>query len=214
METIWVLGAGTFGRHAARTLSNMDGTRRLLLVDRDEEPLRRVPPQEGDTERADAVAFLAAGLEGSDRPDWIVPAVPIHLAARWCQARLGPGSLERHPVPEAVARALPNPLRAAPDELYVSHATFRCPPGCEEPRDTCTVTGRPRPANLFELLGQLRVAPFRSLVVRSHQLGPGVGGYRPAQLLDLLEEVRRTRGPLLVSTACRCHGVVTGLVRR
>ena len=46
--------------------------------------------------------------------------------------------------------------------------------------------------------------------VRSIQLGPGLGGYQPGVLFDLLETLKRHRGPCAVTTACRCHGVVTG----
>jgi hypothetical protein len=66
---------------------------------------------------------------------------------------------------------------------------------------------------MFELLGNLDVEPFKALNIRSHQLGPGIGGYRPDQLYELLENVKQSLGPIVVSTACRCHGVITGLER-
>ena len=67
---------------------------------------------------------------------------------------------------------------------------------------------------MYEVLGNLDIEHFRSLNLRSHQLGPGIGGYRAEQLFELAEKVERAIGPILLSTACRCHGVVTGLERR
>ncbi|MFO7987788.1 MAG: hypothetical protein R6U38_18145, partial [Desulfatiglandaceae bacterium] len=53
--------------------------------------------------------------------------------------------------------------------------------------------------------------PFQSLVIRSHQLGHRIGGYRPRRIYSLRQEMEQSPGPFLVSTACRCHGVITGL---
>jgi hypothetical protein len=52
---------------------------------------------------------------------------------------------------------------------------------------------------------------YASLVVRSRQLAPGVGGYRPEDLFSMYERVQKGASPFLISTACRCHGVVSGL---
>ena len=108
---------------------------------------------------------------------------------------------------------VPNPLRGPDGNLYVSHADFTCPDDCAEPEDVCTVTQTTRERNMFEILGDIKVPPFQPLVIRSYQLGPGIGGYRPEQLFDLLSEVEQAKGHLAVCTACRCHGVVTGLKR-
>ena len=62
---------------------------------------------------------------------------------------------------------------------------------------------------MYRRLAELRIYPFSSLVVRSHQLAPGVGGYRPARLKQLAVDARRRPGYLLVSTACRCHAVIS-----
>ncbi|GAB6061697.1 NAD-binding protein [Deferrisoma palaeochoriense] len=207
---IWVLGGGRFGTRAATRLAGAN--RAVLVVDREPAGLAAARDLGVDTRQADAVAFLRGSLGEGRRPDWIVPAVPFHLAAAWCLAELGPG-LVRHPIPPEVERAVPNPFRAAEDEIYASHATWRCPPDCPEPADRCTVTGEPRPKDLFRLLAELDVPPFRPFVLRSHQLAPGVGGYRPEELLSLRDALGAHLGPALVATACRCHGVITGVLR-
>jgi hypothetical protein len=95
----------------------------------------------------------------------------------------------------------------------VSHADFRCPDDCDEPQDICTITRKKRKQNMYELLGKMHSEPFKALNIRSYQLGPGIGGYRTEQLLALMEKVKQAKGPILLSTACRCHGVITGLER-
>jgi hypothetical protein len=66
---------------------------------------------------------------------------------------------------------------------------------------------------MHDLLGNLVIEPFKSLNIRSQQLGPGIGGYCAEQLLELKATVEQATGPILLSTACRCHGVITGLER-
>ena len=66
---------------------------------------------------------------------------------------------------------------------------------------------------MFKVIVDLNMPKFQSLVINSHQLGPGIGWYRPVMLFELLERVKQAGSTLLVSTACRCHGVVTGMAR-
>jgi hypothetical protein len=63
---------------------------------------------------------------------------------------------------------------------------------------------------MYEILRNLRLATFEPFVIRSHQLGPGIGGYRPEKLFALNRHLNSIRGAILLSTACRCHGVITG----
>jgi hypothetical protein len=46
------------------------------------------------------------------------------------------------------------------------------------------------------------------MVVRSHQLAPGVGGYQPEALRRSLDAVSKARTAILYATACLCHGVI------
>ena len=64
---------------------------------------------------------------------------------------------------------------------------------------------------MFEVLADIKLPEFQALVIRSHQLGPGIGGYRPQSLFDLLKRVKQAGRNFFVGTACRCHGVVTGI---
>jgi hypothetical protein len=75
----------------------------------------------------------------------------------------------------------------------------------------CSVTGEGRKANLFELIQKIEVPGYQTLVVRSHQLALGVGGYQLSTLWRLLEAARSSDKNILVATACRCHGVINAL---
>ena len=213
MEEIWIVGVGQFGLIAYRRLSKTHKDRRFVLVDPEEANLLKCKGPNTTLEPGDGARFLEQNLVPGNGPDWIVPALPVHLAAEWLLLRMGPERLQRHTLPHEIEPFLPNPLWGTEGNVYVSHAEFRCPDDCAEPRDICTVTGKKRKQNMFEILGDIRLAHLQPLAIRSHQLGPGIGGYRTRQLFSLLDRVERASGHLLVSTACRCHGVITGLER-
>ena len=213
MEKIWIIGLGKFGSIAFQRLSESGKTRHFVLVDPMAENLLKFKGQTTTLEISDGAEYLNTRLSNSRKPDWIIPALPVHLAAEWILLYLGPQRLRRILLPSDVGTHLPNPIRGSEGNIYVSHANFKCPDDCDEPRDICTITRKIREQNMFELLGNLDIAPFKALNIRSHQLGPGVGGYRPEQLVAMMDNVRQARGPILLSTACRCHGVITGLER-
>ena len=213
MKEIWIIGVGHFGLIAFQQLSKRVKDSHFVLVDPVEEHLLKVKSPTATLRITDGVKFLESHLRKGRQPDWIIPALPVHLAAEWILLHLGPEKLRRMPLSAEVETRVPNSIRGAEGALYVSHAEFRCPADCDEPRDICTVTREIRKQSMFELLGNLNVEPFKTLSIRSHQLGPGIGGYRPEKLWELMENVEQTQGPMLVSTACRCHGVITGLER-
>ena len=104
---------------------------------------------------------------------------------------------------------MPNALRGKAGQAYVSHADFICPDNCPEPEKICTHTGKPRPMDLFRLLGTLDFEEALPIVIRSHQLLPGVGGIYPADLRAAMDTAcRNSHRPMMIATACRCHGVV------
>jgi hypothetical protein len=211
MEEIWIIGLGQFGSIAFQRLSKCAQKRRFVLVDPIEEKLQKHRGPNTALRKSDGVVFLDRQLKKGRKPDWIIPALPVHLAAEWILFHLGTGRLEKIPLPSIIETLVPNPMRGSDGNLYVSHADFRCPDDCNEPHEICTITGEKRPQNMFQLLRELDIKPYNSLNIQSHQLGPGIGGYRPGQLIELMESVEQSRGAILVSTACRCHGVITGL---
>jgi len=150
----------------------------------------------------------------SDAPKWVIPAVPIHVAFEWLFNTLRKDEnleVERLNVPEEADKQVPNPFRMSRETLYASFADFVCPDNCSEPADICTKTKEPRKGNLYEVLAKIDVSGFTPLVLRSHQLAPGVGGYTPESMNKLLHRVLETPGKYLIATSCRCHGVIDAL---
>jgi hypothetical protein len=213
MEEIWIIGVGQFGYIAFQRLSEAGKERHFTLVDPVRENLLRCKGQNSRLEMSDGVEFLNNYLEKGSGPDWVIPALPVHLAAEWILLNLGPQRIRRVSLPSEIETLVPNPFRGPEENIYVSHADFRCPDDCDEPHDICTITRKMRKQNMYSILGNVHLEPFKSLNIRSHQLGAGIGGYRTEKLFELREKVQQTQTPILLSTACRCHGVITGLER-
>jgi hypothetical protein len=158
----------------------------------------------------DGIDYLVGVLADGVTPDWIVPAMPIHVAWLWMKRDLAAAG--RHvvdlPVPATVDPLVPHPLRGDHGQLYASNADFICPDDCPEPERFCTVTGKPRPVVMFVHLAALRVAGFAPVVIRSRQLAPGVGGYRPADLRQAEAAALAAPEAVLLATACKCHAVI------
>lgn len=209
---IWVIGAGKFGRISVEALIKHRGKVEISVVDSDAMQLDQMADLPVATVCTDGITFLKQNLTSENAPDWIIPVIPIHVAAEWVRARLGNAvRAGLQPVPDAVVDRLPNPMRGSKGEVYVSLADFICPEDCPQPPARCTHTGKPRPYNLYDRLTSIRYGGLRSLVVISRQLAPGVGGLAPRDLFRVLEEARAVRTPFLLSTACRCHGVVSSV---
>jgi len=195
MESFLILGAGRFGSLAVQRILARKKVPRLVVVDRDGHVLEKR-----------IVHYPGLGSE------WIVPAIPVHVAFAWlCRQLAREGAVTQLAVPSILDQKVPNSLRAKTGALYASFATFRCPDDCDEPEESCTVTGEVREADLFDVVRNIEVEGYVTLVVRSNQLAPGVGGYQLSVLWRLLEEARSTEEDILVATACRCHGVIHAL---
>jgi hypothetical protein len=211
MNEIWIIGMGRFGQMATERLAKIHPRSHLVLVDPNGDHLQQGNGPHRTLVPMDGVSFLDQQLSLEKGPDWIIPALPVHLAAQWCLARLKKRGLNQIRIPSEIDGLVPNPMRDPSDQIYVSHADFICPDNCAEPTAICTVTQKKRQVDMFDLLGSIRISGWSSLVARSYQLAPGVGGYRPRRLFDLLYRVEKMKKNCLLSTACRCHGVITGL---
>ncbi len=209
---VWILGYGKFGRLAARVLRGLLGGE-VPVVIVDLQPKGPVPDG-AELIVADAVAWLAEHLVSASEVSCIVPALPLHLAARWLETALRREGflVEPHPLDDDLLATLPHPFRLGPHSAVASHADFLCPDNCPEPESLCTHTGMPRPTPLYQLLADLPLVDCTPLVVTSRQFAPGVGGFFPEDLWQLFD-IAKTLAPgnLLIATACKCHGVVDGL---
>ncbi|HSO18736.1 MAG TPA: potassium transporter [Desulfosarcina sp.] len=203
----WIIGAGRFGRIAVDRITARIAGAMITVVDLEAQAFDQ---EDITTVRQNGIQWLADRLAPDAAVDIVIPAIPVHLAAEWLKCRLS-----RHyqitslTIPKTWLARLPHAMPGTHGRAYVSHADFICPDDCPEPSTICTRTGSPRPMDMFRLLAGLNLPGVTPIVLRSRQLLPGVGGIRPSDLLDALESARTcTTGPLMIATACRCHGVV------
>ncbi len=209
MTHIWIIGAGRFGRRAARLLSRRYCPARITMVDPD-------PDFSGETgcafEKRDGVAFCAA-FRPQQGDDWIIPALPLHLAYKWLHERLKHRFRFKHvTIDNEIINRLPNVIEGGRGRIYTSAADFFCPPDCPEPKTHCYHTGRHREYDLFDFIAEVGKNRFFTTVVRSHQKAPGVGGFQVKSLFRAEQEIIRhfttKTQPALLATSCRCHAVI------
>jgi hypothetical protein len=217
MARYLILGAGKFGRLALERLGQEDKEAAFLVVDRNPQALQGLQGLTYavvDVEATEAAAFLTARLHQGAAWDWIIPAVPEHVAFAWLRAGpLAGPDWEVVATPPELAGLTQVAVRGREGELYLSRALHSCPDDCAEPK-VCPVTGEDRETSLYEELAALHVPDYFIAVIASRQLAPGVGGYAPERLLALARELTGREEKILVATACRCHGVAHALRRR
>jgi len=206
-EIFYVAGAGRFGRQAINKLLQRPGAQ-VFVVEKElsmaEKLLAETPGLADRLLVADAVSYLSAYI-GNDEHDsaWIVPTIPLHLAAAIIRDLTGRGYLEWDEIP-----LLPHSFLGPNGELYSSLADFICPEDCPQPPDHCYTTGEPREKSLVQILKEISYHDYPSLVLQSRQLAPGVGGFQVAAIRQLLSWMENDiPGRLVFSTACLCHGV-------
>jgi len=206
-----IIGCGHFGRRAVEKILQKDSLSRITVVDKDKKALQRVSSLPVHTVACDGTLYLTQFLSEGHKADYIIPALPIHLAFEFILSQLKPFGWKRGKVPDLPV--LPNSMKGKTGDLYISLSDFLCPENCPEPARYCTLTKKRRPKPLFQILKDLK-GPFHSKVICSHQLAPGVGGFKTKDLLDILKEAKKEGKPgqrILISTASRCHGVTSML---
>lgn len=208
-HNIWIIGAGRFGQLAAQRICTAQPQCAVTLVD--PEPVQNIGGRRIRIKQIqmEGIAFLVERLEAAKAPDWIVPAAPVHVAYEYLRSKLSSQySFDPAAIPPSAMKHLPNPLPGGHGTLYVSNATWICPDDCPDPADRCTVTDQAHPCVLYRVLQELSLESVDSITIRSRQLLPGVGGYSPQALVDALDRMRTSKSTVLLSTACRCHGVL------
>jgi hypothetical protein len=211
-KPIWILGGGKFGRQAAESLLRRGVDNHIVLIDTNE---RLVLPQGIEYICSDGVSWLTEQLTPDAEVGAIIPALPLHLAAEWLKKRLylDGFTVAAVDLPDQLLQLLPHPLRQSSSQAVISHADFLCPVHCREPEDVCSFTGQPRPPALYSLLEQSSCAPLTPLICTSRQFFAGAGGFYPADLWQLRYRAISHLGiPLLIGTACKCHGIIDGLL--
>jgi hypothetical protein len=206
VKNMLVLGAGKFGRRTVETL--IEAGCKVTVVDRDATALKSLSGTNLTAVCAGGIEYLME--EDIMKFDFIIPALPLHVAFEWVAVCLNKMGINcgRVSVP---AITVPNPYRGQNGTLYASFAAHLCPPECPEPDGACYLTGEERITPLHKLLAELDVPGFDTEVVQSHQLFPGLGGLKPAELEQLLQKIAAKRRPVIIVTSCACHAVLDAL---
>jgi threonine dehydrogenase-like Zn-dependent dehydrogenase len=207
-----VIGCGRFGSQAVQKLLRQNPRSKIVVVDIREKAFRAISSFPAEAIVDDGTAYLGRALSKGEKIDYIIPAVPFHLAFEFILSQSSPLGARRAEIPPL--HGLPNLMVGERGDVYSSLADFLCPGDCPEPPGYCTVTRKKRPRPLYNILADLD-GPFETQVIRSRQLGPGVGGLDVKELLSVAEDVKKGRPAghlILISTACRCHGVTSALM--
>lgn len=200
-----IIGGGYFGRLAIERLRS----RVKMVVD-----IRQ--PEDCDSSSvpwviADGVRTLDPLLAQNPDLQWIVPAIPIHLLKEWLTHTLANHYSSEPPLPQEALPLVPMIFAGRASQYYLSLAEFQCPDDCPEPANLCTSTGKPRGEDLHKRLAAVKLPGWKTCVLRSRQLAPGVGGLPRQELFTIRERIRREGGRWLLATSCRCHAVVDGV---
>lgn len=207
MKRVFIIGFGKFGRRALEQLSQRTPRPQLWLIDLRPEAFFETEETKGEVVQVveDGPTFLYAFQEELQDNDWIVPALPVHLAWEWLKRVLGPQGKPAQP--PTIAATFPF-HRHIGFGRYLSYADFLCPVECPAPAGYCYQTGKKRPQPLWKVLAKERVGAKGIEVVVSRQLAPGLGGYPFAALRGLKRLLEKSDPPFYLATACRCHGVI------
>ena len=211
MDGYLIIGCGHFGSRAAKKLFQRDSNSKIIVVDKSKKALQIVSRLPIQTVVCDGISYLNQFLSEGREVDYIIPAVPFHLAFEFILSQLNSSRAKRRKLPPL--SGLPNPELGKTGDLYTSLADFLCSEDCPEPAQYCFTTKKKRLKPLHQILNDMQGA-FESRVIRSHQLTCGVGGFQPEALLRALEDSKRKKKRsrvVLISTASRCHGVTSAL---
>ena len=204
----WIIGGGRFGKRAAILLRTRHPASEITVIEKDLQTCRGLAKEAFRIECREGIRYLELNLKNIGTPDWIVPAIPLHVAFEWIRVTLSQDyNLHSLDISASLQTVLPNPVTGGRGQLFVSNADFICPENCSEPDNICTVTGKPRPRILHEFLAHIYAEEFTSVVICSQQLEAGVGGFQPRSLFEALDTIKSVGRPVLLSTACRCHGI-------
>ncbi len=206
MLSVWIIGAGHFGKKAASGFHARFTDMNITLIDTNGEKLKGSNPR---IICRDGIRWLDENLDVLDPRDIIIPAIPVHLAGEWLKLRLNRNfQVKAMKMSPDLIQRFPNPISGGKGLIYTSHADFICPDNCPEPKNICTHTGRKRAKDLYKLIESLDSPSIHPIVIRSRQLFPGTGGFTVKALQQAYQKaIQCFQRPLLMATACKCHGV-------
>ena len=214
MSRIFIIGFGQVGREIMPLVKKRWPGDKTWIVDHDPKALTMENGSYGISVLEDGPRFLARNQAWIRDEDWIIPALPIHLAWHWLYLNLKASFKTRSLRPDHLLDLkLPFKKKFGP-ALLVSYADFICPNHCPAPLGRCFKTREERPSPLWRFL-ETCLSPKGNLhVIESRQMAPGMGGYPFGELKKALHRAWQSGPPFFLATACRCHGIINGLTWR
>ena len=232
-KLILIAGGGHFGKEAMISAKNA-GARVVLIDDRESCPAGEFADEKVrgyDFERisnlkpgfavffvSDAVNFLLKFLK-SETPDFIAPAIPGHLAAKVVKKSLEDEGLKVNTYfdLDEILEDIPKSLLINSDKgngiivLSYMPKDKLCQLPCDQPKDFCKTTKRPKAALIYKILEfALWNKVNISTILKSYKLEKAVGSFKGDDMCGLLDKLKKIQPPytLAIGTSCGCHGVV------
>jgi hypothetical protein len=213
LTQVFIVGFGKFGKKALTQWVRRREQAQVWIIDSRPEALTALGtgPLPGIRILADGPQFLSDYQQWIKDEDWVIPALPVHLAWKWLDLNIETRRRYRTVLPpRSLGFGLPF-SRTDRKGLYLSYADFLCPDNCPAPIRSCFITKEKRAVPLWKFISNQRCPKGTLEVIESRQLGPGVGGYAFKELRRIRDLAKTARPPFFVATACRCHGVIHGL---
>ena len=212
MTQVFIVGFGKFGKKALTQAVRLWGKARIWIIDSRPEVFTAPGPGPwpGIWTLADGPQFLSDYQDWIGDEDWVIPALPVHLAWKWLNLNLETRpSLKAVLPPQSLGFGLAY-SRTDIKGLYLSYADFTCPENCPAPIRHCFKTKEKRAVPLWKFLSEQQCSKGTLGVIESRQIAPGVGGYAFKELRRIRNLAKKAGPPFFVATACRCHGVIHG----
>ena len=123
-HTYLIIGCGYFGSRAAEKLFQKDSHSKIIVVDKSKKALQKISRLPIQIAVCDGIIYLRQFLSEGRKADYIIPAVPLHLAFEFILSQLKPLGAKRKRIPSI--SGLPNPVIGKTGDLYTSLANFLC----------------------------------------------------------------------------------------
>ena len=88
MDKFWIIGGGKFGLRAAKALSKIDPPNRITIVEKQKAVCGQLKRLGFETVCMDGLQYIEHNLKHAHDPDWIIPAIPLHVAYEWIRAKM------------------------------------------------------------------------------------------------------------------------------
>jgi hypothetical protein len=213
LSQVFIIGFGKFGKLALTQGARLWGKARVWIIDSRPGALNKPNPEpfSGIRVLADGPQFLTQFQEWIGDEDWIIPALPVHLAWNWLGLNVKFPKGHRNVLPpKNFGQGCPF-HQVSTQALFLSYADFVCPENCPAPLGRCFKTKEKRAVPLWKFIADQPCPSGTLKVIESLQIAPGVGGYAFKELRIIRDLAGKADPPFFVGTACRCHGVINGV---